>query len=96
MALIKSSLMPLNGYTIVRKRHKSNRSITVGKKQHTLKNTLIATIAKLILFVGRTVGGPQHYYTLLKAELPPTLDWFALLTVLVDLGYFGIQTDYSG
>ena len=33
---------------------------------------------------------------MLKAELPPELDWFADLTVLVDLGYLGIQTDYVG
>lgn len=50
----------------------------------------------MILFVGRTVGGRQHDYRLLKSELPPTLDWFTWLTVLVDLGYFGIQSDYAG
>ena len=49
----------------------------------------------MILFVGHTVGGRHHDYSLLKSELPPTLDWFTLLTVLVDLGYFGIQRDYA-
>jgi DDE superfamily endonuclease len=33
---------------------------------------------------------------MLKTELPPALDWFAGLSVLVDLGYLGIQTDYAG
>jgi len=33
---------------------------------------------------------------MLKAELTPKLDWFAGLSVLVDLGYLGIQTDYVG
>lgn len=51
---------------------------------------------KVILFVGRTFSGHNHDYTMLKAELPPTLDWFADLTVRVDLGYLGIQTDYAG
>jgi DDE superfamily endonuclease len=50
----------------------------------------------VILFVGRTVGGRQHDYSLLKSELPPALEWFTLLTVLVDLGYLGIQSDYAG
>lgn len=31
---------------------------------------------------------------MLKAELPPDLDWFTDIVVLVDLGYMGIQTDY--
>lgn len=33
---------------------------------------------------------------MLKSELPPEQDWFCGLHVLVDLGYLGIQTDYSG
>jgi hypothetical protein len=32
----------------------------------------------------------------LKTELPPELDWFAAIAVLVDLGYLGMQTDYAG
>lgn len=67
-----------------------------GKKQHIRKNTIIATTAKVILFVGRTIGERYHGYRPLKSELPPTLEWFTFLTVLVDLGYFGIQRDYAG
>ena len=56
----------------------------------------MTTTEKVILFVGRTFAGHQHDYTMLKAELPPTLDWFADLTVRVDLGYLGMRTDYVG
>jgi len=49
---------------------------------------------KVILFVGRTFPGHQHDYTMLKTELPPDLNWFTDIVVLVDLGYLGIQTDY--
>lgn len=33
---------------------------------------------------------------MLKHELPPDLDWFTGLDVLVDSGYLGIQSDYRG
>jgi len=56
----------------------------------------MATTAKVILFLGRTFTGHHHDYTMLKTELPPDLDWFAELSVLVDLGYLGMQTDYTG
>ena len=51
---------------------------------------------KLIVFLGRTVSGHHHDYTMLKHELPPEVDWFADLHVRVDLGYLGIQSDYRG
>ena len=69
---------------------------TAGKKRHTVKNTVIATRDKLILFLGRTFTGHNHDYTMLKQELPPDQDWFAGLNVLVDLGYLGIQKAYAG
>jgi hypothetical protein len=68
----------------------------VVKKRHTVKNTVISTVDKVILFVGRTFSGHNHDYTMLKAELPPELDWFSDLQVWVDLGYLGIATDYAG
>jgi hypothetical protein len=46
--------------------------------------------------VGRTFTGHNHDYTMLKTELPPELDWFSDLHVWVDLGYLGIETDYTG
>lgn len=66
------------------------------KKRHTLKNTVMSTRDKVIVFLGRTFSGHNHDYTMLKEELPPEQDWFADLKVLVDLGYLGIQKDYTG
>ena len=51
---------------------------------------------KLIVFLGRTFSGHNHDYNMLKQEFPPELDWFADIHVGVDLGYQGIQADYSG
>lgn len=48
----------------------------------------------MILFLGQTVPGSTHDYTLLKQELPPDYDWFADLQVLADLGYQGMASDY--
>jgi len=67
-----------------------------GKKQPTLKNTVMALPDKFIVFLGRTFRGHHHAYRLLKTEFPPELDWFADLHVRVDLGYLGIQSDYRG
>jgi hypothetical protein len=57
---------------------------------------VISTLDKFIVFLGRTFTGHNHDYTMLKQELPPELDWFTDIGVLVDLGYLGIQTDYVG
>ena len=51
---------------------------------------------KFIIFLGRTFSGHNHDYSMLKQELPPDLDWFIDLHVLVDLGYLGMQSDYCG
>src|SRR5216684_8579664 len=51
---------------------------------------------KFIVFLGRTFSGHNHDYTMLKQELPPEVDWFADLSVRVDLGYLGIKSDYRG
>lgn len=68
-----------------------------GKKRgHRIKNTVMSTLDKFIVFLGRTFTGHNHDYTMLKEELPPDLDWFTDIDVLVDLGYLGIQTDYVG
>ena len=69
-------------------------SMTVEKKQHTLKNTVMARPDKFILFLGRTFSGHNHDYLMLKQEFPPELDWFTDLCVRVDLGYLGIKSDY--
>jgi hypothetical protein len=51
---------------------------------------------KFIVFLGRTLSGHNHDYSMLKQELPPYLDWFTDINVLVDLGYLGMQSDYRG
>ena len=56
----------------------------------------MTSVEKTILFIGQTLSGHHHDYTRLKAEFPPDLLWFEALCVLLDLGYQGIQTDYSG
>jgi hypothetical protein len=61
-----------------------------------VKNTVISTVDKVILFVGRTFTGRNHDYKMLKKEFPPDLDWFSELIVLADLGYLGLQSDYEG
>lgn len=50
----------------------------------------------MILFLGRTFAGHTHDYTMFKEEFSPQQEWFALLQVLVDLGYQGILSDYAG
>ena len=65
------------------------------KKQHTVKNTVISDARRVILFLGYTVCGHQHDYGLFKSEFPPEVDWFKAFKVWVDLGYLGIQGDYT-
>ncbi len=49
-----------------------------------LKNSVISTLDKFIIFLGRTFSGRTHDYTMLKEELPPEMAWFAEL----NFGYF--------
>src|SRR4029434_8361247 len=88
--------MPPNGRIIVRKMMRSSVSITAEKKQHTLKNTVMARPDTCIIFLGRTFSGHHHDYLMLKQELPPELDWVPDINVRVDLGYLGIKSDYCG
>lgn len=46
-------------------------------------------------YLGPTVPGHQHDYTMLKDELAPQVGWFEGLEVYVDLGYLGIRTTYA-
>lgn len=67
-----------------------------GKKhQHSLKNTVISTLRRQILFLGKTVFGSHHDYGLFKTEFPPQQDWFAPFKVWIDLGYLGFANDFS-
>lgn len=72
------------------------------KKRNTVKNTIISTACKLILFLGYTVAGSRHDYGRFKEEFPldeQTQDglvrWFRTFKLWVDLGYLGIQKDYD-
>jgi hypothetical protein len=47
---------------------------------------------KVIVFLGRTLRGHHHDYSILKQEFPPELDWFADIQVWVDLAYQGIES----
>ena len=66
------------------------------KKRHTVKNTVISSAEKVILFIGQTFTGHNHDYTMLKEEFSPDEPWFENINVLGDLGYQGIQNDYEG
>lgn len=46
------------------------------KKMHTAKNTIITTMAKLILFVGQTFTGHNHDYKMFKDEFSTKEAWF--------------------
>lgn len=61
-----------------------------------MKNTIISTVSKVILFVGLTFRGHTHDYTMLKQEFPPEEEWFNLMEVYVDSGYQGMAKDYAG
>jgi len=75
---------------------KQKESYSGKKKMHTVKNTIITTITKLVLFVGQTFTGKNHDYKIFKEEFPTEEAWLEHLTVLVDLGYQGILKDYDG
>ncbi len=74
---------------------KQKESYSGKKKHHAAKNTVISDINKMILFIGYTVMGGIHDYRLLKNEFPADMDWFSRFRVWVDLGYIGIQKDYT-
>ncbi len=65
------------------------------EKAHTVKNTVISNALKFILFLGLTVKGKEHDYSLLKKEFDPSKSWFENLTVWIDLGYLGFVKDYE-
>ncbi len=76
--------MPPNGPIIVPQMMPNNVSMTVGKKQQTLKHTVMSLPDKFLVFLGRTLSGHHHDYRMLKQEFPPEVDWFTELHVRVD------------
>jgi hypothetical protein len=78
------------------------KTVSGKKKRNTVKNTIITTACKLILFLGYTVTGSQHDYGRFKEEFPldqraqdGLVKWFRTFKLWVDLGYLGIQKDYE-
>ncbi len=71
------------------------------KKQHTVKNTIISTDSKWILFLGYTVAGSIHDYAQFKKEFPvdgskeEKAKWFEDFAIWLDLGYQGVQSLYE-
>jgi hypothetical protein len=66
------------------------------KKQHPLKNTVMALPDTFIIFLGRTFRGHNHDSLMLQQALPPEVDWLTDLNVRVDLGYRGMKSDDRG
>jgi len=75
---------------------KQKENYSGKKKTHTVKNTIIATMTKLILFVGQTFSGHNHDYKILKEEFFRDEAGFEYYQTLVNLGYQGIIKDYEG
>ena len=61
---------------------------------HTVKNTIISNKEKKILFLGLTVKGKIHDFTLLKSEFYPNINWFEFFKIWIDLGYLGFEKEY--
>ena len=80
-------------------RHQNNRPQRKhysGKKQtHTVKNTVMSTPNRRVVFLGQTFPGSVHDYNRLKQEVSPKKAWWAKIKAGVDLGYQGIKTDYE-
>lgn len=72
------------------KEHFSGKS-----RQHTIKNTIVATLDFVVLYVGCTFSGKNHDYGMFKKEFTSSLSWFANFNIVVDLGYEGFNKDYQ-
>jgi len=76
--------------------YETQKKFYSGKQgEHTLKNTVISSVCKYVLFLGYTVPGSIHDYGLFKTEFPPAEDWFKDFNLFMDLGFLGAQKDYS-
>ena len=64
-------------------------------KRHTRKNLIIADKRKRIGFLGKTVGGKEHDFTILKNQSSPD-NMPKYVKKHVDLGFKGIEKQYPG
>jgi hypothetical protein len=82
-------------------RDEQQKKYSGKKKHHTVKNTVISTFSKWILFLGCTVAGSIHDYTRFKQEFPvdrsskEVIKWFENFAIWLDLGYQGVQNLYE-
>lgn len=60
-----------------------------------MKNTILSTTLREILYLGPTQPGKEHDFTLLKNEFPNDQAWFKGKLIWVDLGYQGTAKYYS-
>ena len=73
------------------------RELYSGKqKDHTLKNTVISSPDRAIRFLGYTMNGCNHDFSMLKEEFPADKPWFEGIRIYLDLGYTGILKLYGG
>lgn len=56
---------------------------------------LITNKNKEILYISNCYKGSMHDYKILKKEFPADKNWFDNLSLIVDLGYLGIEKDYK-
>ena len=64
------------------------------QKYHTVKNTVISTATKQVIYLGKTFSGRNHDYAMFKEEFPPEDAWFEGIKLYADSGYQGMKTDY--
>jgi hypothetical protein len=74
---------------------KPRKHFSGKQRTHTVKNTVMSTSNRSVIFLGKTFAGSVHDYNMLKQELSPKKPWFSKVLACVDLGYQGIKTDYS-
>ncbi len=81
---------------------KQQTTFSGKQKRHTVKQTVISTAWKVILFLGYTVAGRIHDYRRFKEEFPMNsqdkeglAQWFHDFRLWVDLGYLGIKKAYD-
>jgi len=65
------------------------------KKKHTYKNTIIASLDFIVLYVGITFPGKNHDFGIFKKEFNPNFNWFSTFNILIDLGYIGFEKYYQ-
>ena len=66
------------------------------QKKHTVKNTVISTRERAIRFLGYTMSGSRHDFSMLKEEFPADWPRFKDILMYPDLGYTGILKLYEG